>query len=106
MGQWESLLQRAVEAAGVELLSMQVREFEPQGLTAFCLLSESHLAVHTWPERDYVGIDLFTCGKNCQPEKAIDLLVSELAPRSHEVRNLIRGEQPLDKLALSRGSRE
>lgn len=35
--------------------------FNPLGLTCVYVLAESHLAVHTWPERGYLHIDLFTC---------------------------------------------
>jgi len=35
--------------------------FEPQGMTCVYVLSESHLSVHTWPEDDFVSIDLFCC---------------------------------------------
>lgn len=97
--QWEQLLRRAVKAANVELLTLQVKEFEPEGLTAFCLLSESHLSVHTWPEDDYVGIDLFTCGDNCRPQLAIDLLVDELSPASSQIRNVKRGDHSHSSLA-------
>ena len=35
--------------------------FEPQGMTCVYVLSESHLSVHTWPEDNFVSIDLFCC---------------------------------------------
>jgi S-adenosylmethionine decarboxylase len=36
-------------------------EFTPQGFSFVFLLSESHLSIHTFPERDYLAFDLFTC---------------------------------------------
>lgn len=35
--------------------------FEPQGCTILFLLSESHISVHTFPERNYIAFDLYTC---------------------------------------------
>jgi S-adenosylmethionine decarboxylase len=35
--------------------------FHPQGYTALFLLSESHLSVHTFPEKEYISFDLYTC---------------------------------------------
>jgi len=35
--------------------------FEPQGFSILYLLSESHLSIHTFPEKNYVAIDLYTC---------------------------------------------
>jgi hypothetical protein len=36
-------------------------EFSPQGCSFIFLLSESHLSVHTFPERDHLAFDLYTC---------------------------------------------
>jgi len=35
--------------------------FQPQGYTFLFLLSESHLSVHTFPEKKYISFDLYTC---------------------------------------------
>ena len=35
--------------------------FQPQGYTLLFLLSESHLSVHTFPEKKYISFDLYTC---------------------------------------------
>jgi S-adenosylmethionine/arginine decarboxylase-like enzyme len=35
--------------------------FQPQGYTFLFLLSESHLSVHTFPEKKYLSFDLYTC---------------------------------------------
>lgn len=31
------------------------------GLTAFSIVAESHLSIHTWPENNYFAFDLFSC---------------------------------------------
>ena len=48
--------------------------FLPQGITGFALLAESHLSIHTWPEKGVAYCDIFTCGDGCEPEKAVDYL--------------------------------
>ena len=35
--------------------------FEPQGFSVLYLLSESHMSIHTFPERNYLAFDLYTC---------------------------------------------
>uniref|UniRef100_A0A6C0D1X1 Adenosylmethionine decarboxylase n=1 Tax=viral metagenome TaxID=1070528 RepID=A0A6C0D1X1_9ZZZZ len=35
--------------------------FSPMGCTFLFLLSESHLSVHTFPEKNYIAFDLYTC---------------------------------------------
>ena len=46
-------------------------QFEPQGVTGTVLLAESHLAIHTWPERSFVTVDVYVCNlANDNSEKA------------------------------------
>jgi len=35
--------------------------FEPQGISIIYLLSESHISIHTFPEHNYIALDLYTC---------------------------------------------
>lgn len=34
---------------------------EPEGVTGIVVLSTSHVAVHTWPHRGYLVLDLYSC---------------------------------------------
>ena len=36
-------------------------KFEPQGISIVYLLSESHMTIHTFPEKKYIAFDLYTC---------------------------------------------
>ena len=44
-------------------LSFVDKHFEPQGYTALWLLAESHLAVHTFPEKGQSYIQISCCNK-------------------------------------------
>lgn len=69
----EALIQAAHES-GATLLNITSHKFEPQGVTALALLSESHISIHTWPELGYAAVDAFTCGSHTDPEKACNNL--------------------------------
>ena len=58
----EEHLRSAAKAAGAYVLSATVHRFSPQGVTGILSLRESHLAIHTWPERQFAAADLFSCG--------------------------------------------
>lgn len=60
----------AAEAAGATLLQVFTHKFEPQGVTGFALLAESHISIHTWPEHGFAAIDSYTCGSHTNPESA------------------------------------
>lgn len=44
-----------------EILGEVEHVFQPEGYTFLFLLSESHLSVHTFPEKKYLSFDLYTC---------------------------------------------
>ena len=83
----------AVEASGATLLGINSHRFEPQGVTAVALLSESHLSVHTWPEHGYAAIDCFTCGEHTDPEAACHSMKYSFEA-THGSMRLLRREGP------------
>jgi S-adenosylmethionine decarboxylase len=59
----EHVLRAAAEAAGAHVIGAHFHHFGPeQGVTGVLLLAESHISVHTWPERDLAAFDIFMCG--------------------------------------------
>jgi S-adenosylmethionine decarboxylase len=77
-------LLNASAASGATVLKYSLHEFEPQGMTAVVLLSESHASVHTYPETGSVFVDLFTCGDTCDWKPFEDMLISFLEPKNIE----------------------
>jgi len=45
--------------------------YKPHGLSISCIIKESHITYHTWPEYGYVSIDLFSCGEQLDTEKEL-----------------------------------
>ena len=44
-----------------EVLQEISYEFTPQGCSILFLLSESHISIHTFPEKNHMSLDLYTC---------------------------------------------
>jgi len=82
----------AVAAMHATLLQLHYHTFEPQGHTAVAILSESHLAVHSWPENDFVAVDAFTCGGGVRPEAGIEVLRRFFQPKTVSVHRITRGQ--------------
>lgn len=57
----ESILLGAAQTAGLTVVSSVHHRFEPQGLSAVIILSESHIAAHTWPESGTGYVTLTSC---------------------------------------------
>mgnify|MGYP001365521579 CR=1 FL=1 len=85
------LLLRAAEAANATVLYQHSHHFgDGQGISAFAVLAESHISVHTWPEKNYAAFDIFMCGKT-DPDMSLKLLETELKPKKIEVKKIKRG---------------
>ena len=52
----------ACQTENLEVLNTYTHQFNPYGVTCTVTLGESHLCCHTWPEKQCVAIDIFTCG--------------------------------------------
>src|SRR2546423_9501429 len=77
----EQALIDAVNAAGATLLHIHLHTFsEGGGISGVAVLAESHISVHTWPERGYAAFDVFMCG-NADPHKAYSVLEQAFAPK-------------------------
>ncbi len=88
--QIRSALVEAVLAGGATLLNLCVHQFSPHGVTATATLSESHIAIHTWPEYGYFAADLFFCGKG-DPHQAMQVLQSILGAKEVAMQEIDRG---------------
>ena len=84
-------MKRCVEIAGATLLHIHLHHFTPNGgVSGVAVLSESHISIHTWPERGYAALDVFMCGDS-EPEKCIDVLKKYFQPGEVKVSELLRG---------------
>ena len=57
----KDLLDMICEKYGFTILHKVEHRFQPQGLTLLYLLSESHISIHTFPEKEYLALDIYTC---------------------------------------------
>ncbi|HLU01794.1 MAG TPA: adenosylmethionine decarboxylase, partial [Advenella sp.] len=58
----EQFCVQAVRDSGLTVVRSDFHSFgEGEGVTGMVLLAESHLSFHTWPEIDYVSLDVFVC---------------------------------------------
>ncbi|MDI6632011.1 MAG: adenosylmethionine decarboxylase [Bacillota bacterium] len=70
----ERIMVNAALEAGAEVREYVFHKFSPQGISGVVVISESHLAIHTWPELGYAAVDVFTCGDKVDPWQACNYL--------------------------------
>lgn len=86
-------LVNAAEQAGATLLKVYTHSFQPQGVTGFALLAESHISIHTWPEYGFASIDVFTCGETTRPDVACTYLAEIFEAKGYSL-NVIERVTP------------
>ncbi|MBN1549114.1 adenosylmethionine decarboxylase [Candidatus Babeliales bacterium] len=87
----EEVLHNAAIAANATILGIEKHKFSPCGMSGIVLLQESHISIHTWPEYDYVAIDIFTCGEHVHTDKALAVLKEFFEPKEVISAKLNRG---------------
>jgi S-adenosylmethionine decarboxylase len=87
----EAALRECVERCRATLLHIHLHHFTPSGgISGVAVLAESHISVHTWPERCFAAFDIFMCGRG-RPEEAVAVLMRTFAPARMQISENRRG---------------
>jgi len=65
---------------------------EECGVTGFVVIAESHISLHTYPEKKFVFVDVFSC-KPFDIKEAEKYIVSFFGSKSPVVQKISRGEK-------------
>lgn len=87
----EREIRAAAAKANATVLNGYFHQFSPEGVSGLLCLAESHISIHTWPETGYAAIDIYTCGDEAMPRKAIEHLIEVFEATSDHVVEITRG---------------
>ncbi len=87
----EKALVDTARSMGSVVLGIHLHRLSPQGISGVVVISESHLTIHTWPERGEAAVDVFTCGDPVRARAAVDALPGLLGAASHRLLEVPRG---------------
>ena len=80
----------------LSVLNSSYNQFAPHGVTGVLLLEESHLSIHTWPEKEYMAIDLFSCKEISNIKEIEEVLNRHIGNQPQvETKTIVRGAQVL-----------
>lgn len=85
------LMAGAAKAAKATVVKTLFHKFNPYGVSGVVVISESHLAIHTWPEYGFASIDVFTCGPVVDPRVCQRYLAKALKSSRSEYHEFKRG---------------
>ena len=84
-------LRAAALKAGATILHSHFHHFTPNGgVSGVVVLAESHISIHTWPEREFAAVDIFMCGA-CDPHDAVPVLQAAFQPGRLDLNEERRG---------------
>ena len=87
----DAVLREGALASGATILHGHFHHFSPNGgVSGVLVLAESHVSIHSWPERDYAALDIFVCGE-CDPYKALPALKRGFLPERVQLSEHKRG---------------
>lgn len=86
----------AAKAARATIMESAFHRFEPQGVSGTVILAESHISIHTWPEKGYAAMDFYTCGDHTDPWLACEYAAKVLRATSVLATEFKRGIEKSD----------
>ena len=88
----ERLLLKSVKDAKATVIDKNFYKFTTggKGVTGYILLAESHVAIHTYPEKKYAVLDIFACGK-LDADYILKSIMEQLPHKSVKIKRISRG---------------
>ena len=89
---FDEYIKKSLKKNGMTLINSMIHHFEGYdgAFTSLYLLSESHLSFHSWPENNYIAVDIFTCGE-CNTKQIVDDIIDFLRPETSKIKYINRG---------------
>lgn len=92
----KKILMEAAKVGEMDVRSTYFYRFSPQGVSGMVVVSGSHISIHTWPEKGYAAVDVYTCDLDSKPEKAIEYILREIKASYAHITEIERGIEDED----------
>ena len=88
----EQLIWSLCKEIGAQIVKSDISLFSPQGISAYAIITASHIGIHTWPEYQFASIDIFSC-KGEIPDSVVDIIKNALHAKEIEIQKMQRGDK-------------
>ena len=93
---YKDAIVRSNKVMGTTLLKVHIEKFIGGGHTAFGILAESHISLHSFPEDNYLSVDIFTCGDK-DLRKGLQIIIDIFKPKNVDIMTISRGTKEKEK---------
>lgn len=87
----QDILVKAAQIGNATIVDTRFQQFKPHGVSGMIIISESHFAIHTWPEFSHASFDLFTCSQKINHLKSIEYIKNQFQADSYQLTSKPRG---------------
>jgi len=87
----EKIVADALDKSGMTVLGSKIHDFGGGAFTGVWLLAESHFSIHTFPERNFISLDCYTCGNEGNPLSCVSTFINGLDVKNMKLRFMERG---------------
>ena len=94
----QEILVEAAKRAQSQVRGVYFHRFPPNGVSGVVVISESHLSVHTWPEVNYMALDIYTCGAQSKPMIAVEYVTEQVHAQHTHITEISRGLDDNDEV--------
>ena len=96
----------AVRAGKGTIVTEIFHTFSPHGVSGVIVISESHVAIHTWPEHAFAAVDIFSCSSALDQVKIEECIQRALRATNVTRRIFQRGPMESEAVTETNGDTE
>lgn len=85
-------ISKSIDLSGLTIVSTKTHFFNDAAFTAVFILAESHFSIHTFPERNFMSLDCYTCGEKGKPLFAVSNVLDYLEVKRSDIKVICRGK--------------
>lgn len=100
---FDAVLERELRESDIEAIKQVIEKnltvvnrvehrFDPHGDTIVFILAESHFSIHTYPENNYISMDIYVCNMNVNLEKILEEIKNSVPFSKTDTKIILRGK--------------
>lgn len=80
----------AADDSGLSIVGESFYQFQPKGATGVLLLETSHICAHSWPENEFLALDIYSCSGKEKAKKALEYILDTVKPEKAAIKEIER----------------
>lgn len=79
-----AIVRKIVDRIDSVIVEESFHLFKPYGITYVAIIAKSHVSIHTWPEKNTIALDIFSCDDDL-PHDFVDELKEDFHAKEYQM---------------------